>query len=145
MRKNPAAFFLVPDRFKTQGMCDVVVCMEPLLLAYIANRFKARKMCDKAVRNDHFSVWLVQDWFVPDWFVTQQWIKYLRDNKIIECYDGYKVRKTQKAKIKEELLPIAWHPSRWWDWCVPEDEKKEIIWHAEIKNVLNKHDQPGPR
>ena len=33
-------------------------------------------------------------------------------------------RKTQKAKIKEALLPIAWHPSRWWDWPVPEDEKK---------------------
>ena len=34
-------------------------------------------------------------------------------------------RKAQKAKIKENLLSIAWHPSRWWDWCVPEDEKKE--------------------
>ena len=22
-------------------------------------------------------------------------------------------------------MPIAWYPSRWWDWCVPEDEKKE--------------------
>ena len=21
-------------------------------------------------------------------------------------------------------MRIAWHPSRWWDWCVPEDEKK---------------------
>ena len=20
-------------------------------------------------------------------------------------------------------MPIAWHPSRWWDWCVPNDEK----------------------
>ena len=20
-------------------------------------------------------------------------------------------------------MPIAWHPSRWWDWCVTEDEK----------------------
>ena len=37
---------------------------------------------------------------------------------------GYKKRKAQKAKIKEGLLPIAWHPSCWWDWCVPEDEKK---------------------
>ena len=33
--------------------------------------------------------------------------------------------KTQNAKVKEDLLPIAWHPSRWWDWCVPNDEKKE--------------------
>ena len=22
-------------------------------------------------------------------------------------------------------MPIAWHPSRWWDWRVSEDEKKE--------------------
>ena len=20
-------------------------------------------------------------------------------------------------------MPITWHPSRWWDWCIPEDEK----------------------
>ena len=23
-------------------------------------------------------------------------------------------------------MPVAWHPNRWWDWCVPEDEEKEI-------------------
>ena len=21
-------------------------------------------------------------------------------------------------------MPIAWHPTRWWDWCVPEDQNK---------------------
>ena len=42
----------------------------------------------------------------------------------MEWYEGYKKRKAQKAKIKEELIPIAWHPSRWWDWCMSEDEKK---------------------
>ena len=31
----------------------------------------------------------------------------------------------KQKKIKEELIPIAWHPSRWWDWCVPEHEKKQ--------------------
>ena len=30
------------------------------------------------------------------------------------------------TKIYNELLPIAWHPDRFWDWCMPEDEKKEI-------------------
>ena len=30
-----------------------------------------------------------------------------------------------RPKNKEELLPIAWHPNRVMDWCVPEDEKKE--------------------
>ena len=23
-------------------------------------------------------------------------------------------------------MPVAWHPNRWWDWCVSGDEKKEI-------------------
>ena len=30
------------------------------------------------------------------------------------------------TKIYNEVLSVAWHPSRWWDWCMPEDEKKEI-------------------
>ena len=36
-------------------------------------------------------------------------------------------------------MPIAWHPSRWWDWCVPEDDKKKnrtfflTICYGEIK------------
>ena len=21
-------------------------------------------------------------------------------------------------------MPVAWHPTRWWDWCVSEAEKK---------------------
>ena len=27
-------------------------------------------------------------------------------------------------------MRVAWHPSWWWNWCVPEDEKKvtEKLW-----------------
>ena len=39
--------------------------------------------------------------------------------------DKWNKCKAQNAKIKEELMSIAWHPSRWWDWCMSEDEKKE--------------------
>ena len=24
-------------------------------------------------------------------------------------------------------MPIVWHPSRWWDCCVPEDKKERKI------------------
>ena len=47
------------------------------------------------------------------------------NNDLIEWHENYKKRKAQKASIKEELMPIAWHPSRYWNWCVPEDKKKE--------------------
>ena len=35
-------------------------------------------------------------------------------------------RKALKKKISEELMPIAWHPKRWYNFCISEDEKKEI-------------------
>ena len=31
-----------------------------------------------------------------------------------------------KKESNEELMPVAWHPNRWWDCCLSEDEKKEI-------------------
>ena len=34
--------------------------------------------------------------------------------------------KALKMNISEELMLIAWHPKRWWNFCVSEDEKKEI-------------------
>ena len=35
------------------------------------------------------------------------------DDKFFELCNGHKKRKAQKAQIKEELMLIAWHPSRW--------------------------------
>ena len=43
---------------------------------------------------------------------------------MIVLLSGMMVIKKAKAKSKEELLPIAWHPSRHWDWCMSEDEKR---------------------
>ena len=50
---------------------------------------------------------------------------YCNDDEVIKWYEGYQKHKVQKAQIKKELMPIAWHQSRWWDCCVPQDEKKE--------------------
>ena len=36
---------------------------------YIPDRLKTQEMCEKAVKDDHFSLQ-----YVPDWFVTQQQI-----------------------------------------------------------------------
>ena len=80
-------------------------------------------MCNKAVCKHP---WLLK--YVPDWFVTQQQLKIWHDDdedKLFEWYKGYKKREEQKTQIKEELLPIVWYPSRWWNCCAPNDEKKE--------------------
>ena len=78
--------------------------------------------------------------FVPDWFVTREGVDMWHDDyynddgdywnnndddedEFFEWYGGYKKRKAQKAKIKEELLPIVWHPDRVMDWCMSGDER----------------------
>ena len=53
-----------------------------------------------------------------------KFIEFIDDkDNFFEWYNSYKKWKAQKASIKEELLPITWHPSRHWDWCMLEDEK----------------------
>ena len=119
VHENPPAFIVVPDCFKTQEMCNKVVNDCPWCLKYVHDHLKTREMHNEAV---DWRLYLLQH--VPDWFVTQQ-VKPWHNDKPIEQYEGYKKRKAQKAKEKDGLMPIAWHPSRWWDWCVPGDEKKE--------------------
>ena len=34
--------------------------------------------------------------------------------------------KNGKKSVENELIPITWHPERYWDWFVPEDEKREL-------------------
>ena len=123
MRTMPYAFHRIPDHFKTQDMCIKAVGVDPWLLKCVPDSFKTQAMCDRAARDYLFSLQ-----FVPDWFVTQQQIdKQYHDDyfyerpEMIEWQEGYKKRKAQKAQIKKELMPIAWHPSRYWDWCRIQD------------------------
>ena len=48
---------------------------------------------------------------------------------IIEWHNGYRKRRAQKEKIKEELLPVAWHPIRVMN-CMSGDEKR--WWEQQI-------------
>ena len=81
-------------------------------LKFVPDIFKTQEICDKHMRGNLYSLQ-----FVPHWLNTKEQLKIMgRDcNNIwfIKWYEGYKKRKTQKAKIKEELM----HPSSWWHWC----------------------------
>ena len=74
-----------------------------------------QKMCDDGVRKNLYTLK-----YVPYWFVTKEQVK-LQDDGFIKWCKGYQERKAQKAKIRKKFMPFGWHPSRWWDWCVPED------------------------
>ena len=127
VHREPYTLRHVPDHLKTQKIC------EEAEFFLFPDHFKTQKLCDKAVRDDSSSLQ-----YVPNWFVTREWA-YMRYDDSEYCddddddddeynffkwYHDYKKRKAKKASIKEELLPIAWHPSRDWDWCMSGDKKK---------------------
>ena len=135
MHINLAAFFLIPDRVKAQEMCIKAVEKDPWQLYCVPDHLKTKEMCDEAVRDHSFSLQ-----YVPNWFVTQQQVKiwhddseyYYDDNdddddddddRFTKCMMVIKNVRPRKHKLKKELMRIAWHLSRWWDWDMSEDEK----------------------
>ena len=109
-------------------MCITGVEVDPWQLSDVPDHFKTQEMCNEAVRIEPNALR-----FFPVWFVMRGQGKICHDDddnywnadEIIKWYDGYQKLKAQKAKIQEELMHIAWHPLRLWDWCMLEDEKKE--------------------
>ena len=72
---NPAAFFLIPDRFKTQEMCIKAVDVDLWQLWDVPDGYKLQEMCDAAVReNPSFLI------YVPDWFLRQQQVNMWYDD-----------------------------------------------------------------
>ena len=140
--------WLVPDRLKTQDMCNRVVDGDSCVLKYVPDRLKTQDMCEEAVRE---SPWMLE--YVPDEFKTQDMcnravreypcmLKYvtdefktqdmceeaIREDSELWEYAGvlfsYHHKRQFGRGIRDELLPIAWHPDRVYDWCFDEEEKK---------------------
>ena len=101
------------------------------LIKIIPDWFKTQEMCVKAVDVNPYYIK-----YVPDCFITQEMIENggrcydsccdSCNGELHEWFNGYNERKAQKAQIKAELLPIAWHPDRVIDWCFDEEEKKDL-------------------
>ena len=120
VRNCPWELKFIPDYFKTKEMCEKAVKLYPWSLEYVEDHFRTEDMCGEAVRREPYALG-----YVPNWFVTQEVWCFDNNDYFIRWRNVYQKRKAKKASIKEELMPIAWHPSRYWDWCMSEDEKKE--------------------
>ena len=46
--------------------------------------------------------------------------------RLLTWHVRFKKRKALKKSLNEELMIIAWHPRTWRNFCVSEDEKKDI-------------------
>ena len=54
VRRKPRFLAFVPDIFKTQDMCDNVVCRKPWALKYVPDQYKTQEMRSQAVRNNPY-------------------------------------------------------------------------------------------
>ena len=65
-------FDFVPNKYKTQEMCDSVIFENYFSIRYVTDQCNTQQMCAKAV--DYCLVALK---FVPHWFATSKMIKIL--------------------------------------------------------------------
>ena len=108
-------FKYVPNRLKTQEMCNDAVDECPRLLEYVPDYFVTEEMLE-----NRYIQGLVER--RADYSV----IKDMLVNKYKNLVKAYMARRDQKREISKKLLPVAWHPDCYWYWCIPHDEKQEI-------------------
>ena len=46
--------------------------------------------------------------------------------RLLAQHIKFEKSKALKKELNEELIPLMWDPKRWQNFCVSEDEKKEI-------------------
>ena len=46
--------------------------------------------------------------------------------RLVSLYNKCKQRKSFENYRSKVLVPVPWHPTSWWDWCMPEDKEKGI-------------------
>ena len=52
VEKNPFLLKYIPDKYKTEDMCNNAVNSKPWVLQYVPDQFKTQDMCDSAVDNE---------------------------------------------------------------------------------------------
>ena len=135
------------SRFNTEEMCEKAIEKCAWRLEFVPDHLKTEEVCGKAAEKKTWLLELVQGIrnevvqelsyvveYVPNWFVLQEQLKILDDYKgfcnnhfydgLNKWYNGYQKRRAKKAKIKEELLPIAWHPGHVMNWCMSDYKKR---------------------
>ena len=65
-------FDAVPDQYKTQEICDIVVSLYPFLIVKCPDKYKTQKMCDEDVDDC-----LAELKFILDCFATSKMLKKL--------------------------------------------------------------------
>ena len=75
----------IPDWYKTQEMCHIIIYKDPFMLIYCPNIYKTQRMCDETVDDCLAALKVISDWFVT-WKMPEkfhQGIKFLVNNRFV--------------------------------------------------------------
>ena len=134
-----------PNKYETQRMCDEAVDDFLAALKFIPDRFVASKMFKKLLTvlyADDNILYFNEDSGNVIFSCNEMGIlnidlnndtNYNEDDpetiihiKLLAWLIKFEKRKPLKKELNEELMLVAWHPRKWWNFCMSEDEKKEI-------------------
>ena len=120
-------------------MRDRITSEDPFSVRCIPDQYKTQQMCDKAVDDCLAPLKFVSDWFQNGYFYTDLNNANLDDSnydaddpdtitrvRLLVWYIKFENCKALKKELNKELMPIATHPKKWWNFCKSEDEEKEI-------------------
>ena len=148
--KDPFMLIYWPNRYKTKKICDKAVDDYLAALKFILDWFVTSKMLEKfhdALRANNDILFFDEDFSKVTFFPNEMGILHVdldkidlnNDNnfykddpetvihvRLLAWCNKFEKCKTLKKDISKELMSVEWPPTRWWDWCMLEDEKKEI-------------------
>ena len=147
--ENPFMLKYCPDKYITQKMCDEAVDDFLPTLNFVPNCFVTSKMIKKlftALYADESILYFDEDFGNVVFNCNEMGILNIDFNCInlddsnfeeddpdtiihirhLSWHIKFEKRKALKKELSEELMPVEWHPNRWWNWCMSEDGKKEI-------------------
>ena len=56
--------------------------------------------------------------------LCREWLGY---GAIHDKLYQYHHKRNYFKSLHEEIIPIGWHPDRYWNWCLTEDEKRDVM------------------
>ena len=73
----------IPDLYKTQEICGIVVSLYPFLIIYCPDKYITQRICDEAVDDSLAALKLIPDWLVTSKMKKKLYTALCTDNGLL--------------------------------------------------------------
>ena len=76
-------FDSIPDHYKTQEICDIVVSLYLFLIVYCPDKSINQKVCDESIDNFLAPLKLISDWFLTSKMIKKRYTAFYADGDLL--------------------------------------------------------------